>query len=102
MIIDIIKFFFIYTLVLFAFGCGMGYFMLNFFFISINSLTTTFNSKDSINCCGTMLIWRRRNAIIYTAKFRTLIITRKLVEYGDDLLSMIMITPLTLLVPDPV
>lgn len=27
MIIDIIKFFFIYTLVLFAFGCGMFYFI---------------------------------------------------------------------------
>lgn len=75
MVIDIVKFFFIYTLVLFAFACGKFSHEVN------NHLTFPFPStpvtiavkqreKVSISCCGIMLIWRKPNATAYHRDYR--------------------------------
>ena len=84
MIIDIIKFFFIYMLVLFAFGCGINL-LINPKFQIIIQHSSLF--QDWISWCGTMRTWNGRNVTRYQEDYPTGMKKKRLVSSGDDLQS---------------
>ena len=59
MVIDIVKFFFIYSLVLFSFACGTTITVSNEQFH--RNYIYTLRTQVSISCCGTFPTWRNRN-----------------------------------------
>lgn len=117
MVIDIVKFFFIYSLVLFAFACG-EWNALSLSHKSSRDIThdfihkphatvnmtlsicssscfhhifvynmQTLQKKVSTSCCGIMLIWRRPNAIAYQKDYRIGTMKEMPAWNGEDLES---------------
>lgn len=59
MVFDIIKFFFIYTLVLFAFGCGMNQLLWYYADMEKNNCYSMDDGSQNPNAEQACLIWRR-------------------------------------------